>query len=96
MLGMSLAVLLFGTWVNLSGVELVEDSELPRQVSLDSAGKESPAQTDGANCRLESAKLAAIFHVAVAELYNGPAQLDHSPVATKAGKIYRFLHVFLI
>ena len=96
MLRESFAALLLGTWVNLSGVELVEDFDRPRQVSVPIFTKDSTPGVDLPNDPLEFADLTTPFGPAAFQLSAVSSRFDKSAVEKKAGKIYLLFRVFLI
>lgn len=95
MLRKSFAALLLGTWVHLSGVDLVQDFDLPRQVSVPIFAKDSTPCVDLANDLPELADLTtpirpATFEPAVSSRFAG------STGEKKAAKIHLLLRVLLI
>jgi hypothetical protein len=96
MLRKTLAVLLFGTCINLSGVGLAQDLELPGQARVHITGNESAPRVDLANDLLESAEFTTFYNSAIFQPPDVSLYIDRLPVDKKASPIYKLLRVFLI
>jgi hypothetical protein len=96
MLRKSLAVVLISTWIHLSGADLIEDCDFPREVNLHSPGSEVSASLHSTNDIVESASLTKVSGSTIRELPDVSIHIDGSTVENTTSKIYKLLRVFLI
>jgi hypothetical protein len=92
----SFAVLLLGSWIGFSAVELLEAGELNTQASLQLSWEGSHPHGDVANDVLKFPRLTASCQPVGYEPAALCSGIDCFAVVRKAGKIYKALHVFLI
>jgi hypothetical protein len=88
----SLTALLIGSWISLSGMDLVEDLDLSRQVSFGNIGNEFLTRVDGATDLTEPGEIANSLPSPLVV----SAPVAECAVDKKAGKIHKLLRVFLI
>jgi hypothetical protein len=96
MLRNSFAVLLIGTWINLSALDLVAGYDPPKAASLYSAGKEVSASVPLTKDLLESGGFTPIYDCAILQPACVASQIGGASVQSTTGKIYKLLRVFLI
>jgi hypothetical protein len=95
-----LAVLLIGSWVILSGFDLLEDFDLPLQTGVHSPSENSVPNggpgVDLVNNLLESGDRTRFFHIGLFGLPVLDALFDLPPISKKVSKIHKLHRVFLI
>jgi hypothetical protein len=92
----SFAVLLIGSWIGFSAVELVEAGERNTQANAQLSREGSDAAGAVADDLLESPGLTPIYQPIVYAPGDLCLGLDYFAVSRNAGKIYKALRVFLI
>ena len=92
----SVAVLLIGSWIGLSGIESLQADKLPSQVDLQLSGGNSQPSGDFANKLRQSPDLPVSYQPAIYELTEFRPRLGRFAVHHKTGRIYKVHRVFLI
>jgi hypothetical protein len=95
-----LAILLIGSWVILSGFDLLEDFDLPLQTAVHNSLENFPPNggpgVDLVNNLIESGDRTRFFHIGLFGLPVIDSLFDLPSISKKVSKIHKLHRVFLI